>query len=458
MNKIGALTSKVYAFKARPWEVKLRKTIDITSSLCTPIVAEIKSNKILRCTPNYSKDLKLEWCGDIARYVHESNDIHRLDDVYSKDNKNNYQKIIANIDKSLVFDASIISFNIIDIVFGVNLDIRGMFDLKYYGRRMGGDIHCEFVNKLSKTFSSCYSITRKLVDIDKSFSLFLFGLSPIMEATNANLLYRLRFLKGNFETLSFGNALSLSYSVKNYGSMSQGMLKLTKGQNLLNQKLKPGAFYAYGDTLSQRQDANSLQKIIGYSHKDNFRGLVCHSTGVNAYGAMHLGHYDWKEYNNTYFVYPQKSKSFELAKFNSILCETPYLDNSIKKSTILYPIITYLEKNTKYMRYDGLVQRAYIAVNSSLSQGQNLNNLCKSIKKTFRFARYKGARVNRFILSCISHGVFLKCIKHTKKLKHNNTCIKSFYGNIYTSSLFMTRSTTLHNLSKAKSLSYWSFI
>lgn len=456
--KIGALTSKVYAFKARPWEVKLKKTIDITNNLGIPISAETKNGKILRLLPRYNKDLEHEWCSDIARYIHEANNKHRLAFVYSKNKKGIFKKIPGVADQNLIFNSSIISLNSFDIVFGQSLDNKNIYDLKTRGRRLGADFLCEFANNISKTFASNYSLSKKLQKTNDAESIYFFGVNPKEEATSANLVYRLRFLEGNFKTYSLGNPLDLSYNVQNYGSISNTLVNQISGRDSLNHKLKANSFYAYGDSLNQRKDANSLQKLLTLSHKDISNGLVCFSSGANSYGSMHLGFSDWKEYNKTYLVHPDKAKSFKLLKRKAILCETPYLEDLIKKSISFYPMQSYLERKGIYIRYDGLCQKAYRVVNFGLSPLQNFLNLSNSLKYISCFSYYRKAKIISYLIDGHNCGIFSRLLNFNKKLKQNLTCIKCLYGNIYTSTNFITRSTCLYNLGKLHSSLYWSYL
>ena len=54
---VGALTSKPYAFKARPWELKTENFVDISDGLGSPVKADMKGNEIIRVTPYYANQL-----------------------------------------------------------------------------------------------------------------------------------------------------------------------------------------------------------------------------------------------------------------------------------------------------------------------------------------------------------------------------------------------------------------
>lgn len=69
---VGALTSKPYAFLARPWELDHMESIDILDSLCSRIRIDTRGNTILRILPKYSYRANQMWISDRARFFYES--------------------------------------------------------------------------------------------------------------------------------------------------------------------------------------------------------------------------------------------------------------------------------------------------------------------------------------------------------------------------------------------------
>lgn len=68
---VGALTSKSYAFKARPWELKSLESIDILDSLGSNIRVDVKGNEIVRILPKRHDYLNEEWITDKIRFSFE---------------------------------------------------------------------------------------------------------------------------------------------------------------------------------------------------------------------------------------------------------------------------------------------------------------------------------------------------------------------------------------------------
>ena len=75
---VGALTSKVYAFKARPWEVVSHPSIDTTDSLGSHINIDTMMSKIVRVNPRTNLKINQEWLSDKARFSYQGNSTLRM--------------------------------------------------------------------------------------------------------------------------------------------------------------------------------------------------------------------------------------------------------------------------------------------------------------------------------------------------------------------------------------------
>nr|CAG4717836.1 unnamed protein product [Naegleria fowleri] len=69
---VGALTSKPFAFTARPWDLKSIESIDVLDSLNSSIRIDIKGNRIFRILPRSNEYINEDWISDITRFSYES--------------------------------------------------------------------------------------------------------------------------------------------------------------------------------------------------------------------------------------------------------------------------------------------------------------------------------------------------------------------------------------------------
>jgi NADH-quinone oxidoreductase subunit G len=79
---VGALTSKPYAFEARPWELKKTESIDVMDALGSSIRVDGRANAVLRVLPRINEDVNEEWISDKTRYAVDGLQRQRLDRPY----------------------------------------------------------------------------------------------------------------------------------------------------------------------------------------------------------------------------------------------------------------------------------------------------------------------------------------------------------------------------------------
>ena len=79
---VGALTSKPYAYEARPWELRRTLTIDVQDAVGTNIRLDSRGRQVLRCLPRINEDVNEEWAHDKTRHHVDGLVRRRLDRPY----------------------------------------------------------------------------------------------------------------------------------------------------------------------------------------------------------------------------------------------------------------------------------------------------------------------------------------------------------------------------------------
>ena len=79
---VGALTSKPYAFVARPWELTKTESVDVMDAVGSNIRVDARGNEVLRVLPRLHEDINEEWISDKTRYACDGLSRQRLDRPY----------------------------------------------------------------------------------------------------------------------------------------------------------------------------------------------------------------------------------------------------------------------------------------------------------------------------------------------------------------------------------------
>ena len=83
---VGALTSKPYAFAARPWELNKTELIDVMDALGCAIRIDTRGREVMRILPRVNDDINEEWISDKTRHVVDGLRTQRLDQPYVREN------------------------------------------------------------------------------------------------------------------------------------------------------------------------------------------------------------------------------------------------------------------------------------------------------------------------------------------------------------------------------------
>ena len=83
---VGALTSKPYAFAARPWELNKTQSIDVMDALGSAIRVDTRGREVMRILPRTNDDVNEEWISDKTRHVVDGLRTQRLDQPYLREN------------------------------------------------------------------------------------------------------------------------------------------------------------------------------------------------------------------------------------------------------------------------------------------------------------------------------------------------------------------------------------
>ncbi|NIJ60783.1 NADH-quinone oxidoreductase subunit NuoG [Qipengyuania flava] len=81
---VGALTSRPYAFEARPWELKKTLSIDVSDAVGSNIRLDSRGREVMRALPRINDDVNEEWISDKARYQVDGLSKRRLDKVFMR--------------------------------------------------------------------------------------------------------------------------------------------------------------------------------------------------------------------------------------------------------------------------------------------------------------------------------------------------------------------------------------
>jgi len=150
---VGALTSKPYAFKARPWELRVNESIDLNDSLGSNIYVNFKETEIMRILPKNNFEINENIISDKARFSYDSIKNQRLqtlfksiDKIKSKYESSNWNLTLEKLDLLLSEDKQYqISF-----IVNEELDLESLSLLTIIKNKYSNQIKIKLLKQSSK--------------------------------------------------------------------------------------------------------------------------------------------------------------------------------------------------------------------------------------------------------------------------------------------------------------------
>ena len=237
---VGALTSKPYAFMARPWELSKTETVDVLDAVGSNIRVDARDGQVLRALPRVNEAINEEWISDKTRYAVDGLRRRRLDRPYA-----GRRGIRAEIDwpeaLEIVADRlkSVPSERIAAIA-GDLVDLESMFALKELLGGLGAlSLDCRQDGaKLDPRCRAGYLFNTTIAGIEEADACLLIGTNPRWEAPLVNARLRKRHLKGGFAIAAIGPALDLSFPVEMLGRGGDTLRALSAGEHAWAEKLR----------------------------------------------------------------------------------------------------------------------------------------------------------------------------------------------------------------------------
>ncbi|MCW1986095.1 UNVERIFIED_ORG: NADH-quinone oxidoreductase subunit G [Sphingomonas sp. R1F5B] len=134
---VGALTSKPYAFEARPWELKKTLSIDVSDAIGANIRLDSRGREVLRILPRVNDDVNEEWLADRGRFMVDGLTRRRLDRPWlRRDGK----LVAATWAEAFAAVASINPGPSVAVVAGDLVDCETMFAAKSLAGALGSSL------------------------------------------------------------------------------------------------------------------------------------------------------------------------------------------------------------------------------------------------------------------------------------------------------------------------------
>jgi NADH-quinone oxidoreductase subunit G len=236
---VGALTSKPYAFNARPWELRKTESIDAMDAVGSNIRIDARGPEVLRVLPRVNDDVNEEWISDKTRFVVDGLGRQRLDKPYiRRDGKLKpaaWEEAILLVGEKLRTTApakiAAIAGDLVSVEpvkalkdLLTSLGVTSL-DCRQDGAQLGGP-------------RASYLFNSTIAGIEDADAILLVGTNPRWEAPLVNSRIRKAWLRHPMAIARIGAPVELTYPVSELGEDFGLLAKLAAGEGDFAETLK----------------------------------------------------------------------------------------------------------------------------------------------------------------------------------------------------------------------------
>ena len=373
---VGALTSRPFAFTARPWELGKTESIDVMDALGSAIRVDTRGREVMRIMPRVNELVNEEWISDKTRFIWDGLKTQRLDRPYVRRDGRLQAASWGEAFAAIKAAVSATSADKIGAIAGDLAAVEEMYALKELIRSLGSEnLDCRQDGAaLDPSLGrASYLFNPTIEGIERAGALLLIGANPRLEAAVLNARIRKRWRRGDFPIGVIGEGGDLRYEYEYLGSGPDSLTELVNGSgsflDVLRNAKNPMIILGQG-ALSRADGAAilaSAAKLAGSigAVTEEWNGFGVLHTAASRVGALDLGFVPGAKGVNAADMLANMDVLFLLgadeldfsrkgAKFTVYIGS--HGDNGAHHADVILPAATYTEKSGIWVNTEGRVQ------------------------------------------------------------------------------------------------------
>ena len=369
---VGALTSKPYAFAARPWELTKTQSIDVMDGLGSAIRMDSRGREVMRILPRRNDDVNEEWISDKTRHVVDGLRTQRLDQPYIRVNgrlkpatwREAFAAIASRVKAARPEHIGALAGQLaaVEDMFAMKALMGALGSRNIDARYPGSPLHPKF-GRASYLFNSTIS------GIDEADAIMLIGVNPRREAAVLNARIRKRYLRGNVLLGLIGDKADLTYPYNYLGAGPESLAQFA--EHAPAKKEKP--MFIIGQGALNRPDGAAVLAMAGKAAsslgvvKDGWNGFnILHSEAALP-GALDIGFVPGDGGMDTAAMLGQGAldvlfllgvDEVEVPAGGFVVYIGTHGDRGAHRADVILPGAAYPEKSGIYVNTEGRVQLA----------------------------------------------------------------------------------------------------
>jgi len=383
---VGALTSKPYAFNARPWELRKTESIDVMDAQGCNIRVDTRGRDVMRVLPRLNEDVNEEWISDKARHACDGLRFQRLDQPFVRENG---KLVPASWAEAFAAIASRVKSTKPEKMAAIVGDLAAAEEIKALKDLMAAlgaaNLECRQDGaKLQTAPRQSYLFNTTIAGVDAADAILLIGTNPRWEAPVLNARIRKAWLAGNPRIANVGAAYDLTYPAEQLGVGADVLEAIANGTHAFTQVLKDAKrpMLILGPGAIARADGAAILKLAakvaadtgmigpaGSPAQGGWNGFNVLHTVASRVAALDLGFVKGRDMASILdgaskgeidFIYLLGADEFDMAKLGNafVVYQGTHGDAGAHRADVILPGAAYTEKSGLYVNFEGRVQFA----------------------------------------------------------------------------------------------------
>jgi NADH-quinone oxidoreductase subunit G len=390
---VGALTSKPYAFNARPWELKKTESIDVMDAQGCNIRVDTRGREVLRVLPRLNEEINEEWISDKARHACDGLSRQRLDTPYVRKNG---KLVPATWAEAFAAVAARVTQTKPDRMAAIVGDLAAAEEIKALKDLMTAlgvvNLDCRQDGAKLSGPRPAYLFNTSIAGVEAADALLLIGTNPRWEAPVLNARIRKAWLNGALKVANVGAPVDLTYPLEHLGANAGVLEALADGSHAFATVLKNAKrpMLILGASAVARPDGTAILNLAAKIAADTgmigpagtladggWNGFNVLHTAASRVAALDLGFLPGQSKNGTRgrdvagivdgaqkgeidFIYSLGADEFPADKLGCafVVYQGSHGDAGAHNADVVLPGAAYTEKDGLYVNFEGRVQEA----------------------------------------------------------------------------------------------------
>jgi NADH-quinone oxidoreductase subunit G len=373
---VGALTSKPYAFAARPWELNKTESIDVMDALGCAIRIDTRGREVMRILPRTNDDINEEWISDKTRHVVDGLRTQRLDQPFVRENGKLRAASWSEAFAAIAAKVLSASPKRIGAIVGDLAGAEEIYALKdLMGRLKVDNIDCRQDGSVIDPAwgRSSYLFNAGIAGIEQADALVIVGSNPRKEAPILNARIRKRWRAGKFPIGVIGPKADLTYTYDYLGAGPETLASLAQHSfaDTLRQAQHP--MILVGASASARADGAAVLSLAAKAAaelgavKDGWNGFCVLHSAASRVGALDLGFVPGQggltarqmaAFGTLDVLFLMGADEIDIAPGAFVVYIGTHGDRGATRADVVLPGAAYPEKSAIYVNTEGRVQMA----------------------------------------------------------------------------------------------------